>query len=335
MAFMAQKAPCHQALRQTLHGSPWPTATHHSLPTTAPTVAPAWQTLLIDCANGVGAWKLKASAPLLAEAGLQLELRNTGEGVLNGGCGSDFLQKDRRLPQGFEAVLPGARCAPGDSELLSVGTRCSLWRGCRDVPQGRDAKLLQASCELCTPVRPTASCLQRAAAPGNPLNRRCCSIDGDCDRLMYFTPTEEGPALLFDGDKIATLAALLIRDLISKLPPSAAGAKVGLCPAGGGGRVAAVGTCSASAGWSPRQRRWKLQAASGCWQTTVPHVVCRATVCQPHPRPLLARRRWALCRRHMPTAAPPSSSARSWAVQWRSRPRVGGGRGLRGGAFSR
>lgn len=36
---------------------------------------------------------------------------------------------------------------------------------------------------------------------------------------MYFTPTGEGAsALLFDGDRIATLAALLIRDLIAKLP---------------------------------------------------------------------------------------------------------------------
>ena len=43
---------------------------------------------------------------------------------------------------------------------------------------------------------------------------------------MYFTPTEGGSALLFDGDKIASLAALLIRDLISKLPASCANAKV-------------------------------------------------------------------------------------------------------------
>ena len=64
----------------------------------------------MDCANGVGAPKLAAIAPLLAGAGLALELRNTGAGVLNGECGSDFLQKDKALPEGFGDVPAGARC---------------------------------------------------------------------------------------------------------------------------------------------------------------------------------------------------------------------------------
>ncbi len=32
-----------------------------------------------------------------------------GEGVLNGGCGSDFVQKDRQLPANFADLPPGAR----------------------------------------------------------------------------------------------------------------------------------------------------------------------------------------------------------------------------------
>lgn len=94
---------------------------------TSPDTPP--QTLYVDCANGVGAPKLAALAGQLAPAGLTLELRNTGDGVLNGGCGSDFLQKDRQLPSQFEGVAPGARC---------------------------------------------------------------CAVDGDADRLMYFTPLEGG-----------------------------------------------------------------------------------------------------------------------------------------------
>lgn len=90
---------------------------------------PQLQALYVDCANGVGAPKLAALAGQLAPAGLTLELRNTGDGVLNGGCGSDFLQKDRQLPSQFEGVPPGARC---------------------------------------------------------------CAVDGDADRLMYFTPLEGG-----------------------------------------------------------------------------------------------------------------------------------------------
>ncbi|KAL4450013.1 hypothetical protein ABPG77_010682 [Micractinium sp. CCAP 211/92] len=128
---------------------------------------PLGQTLHMDCANGVGADKMRALAAHLADAGLTVDLRNTGEGVLNGGCGSDFLQKDRQLPAGFQGVAPGARC---------------------------------------------------------------CAVDGDADRLMYFTPLEGGShALLFDGDRIACLSAMLLKDLISALPPAAAeGVRVGI-----------------------------------------------------------------------------------------------------------
>jgi phosphoacetylglucosamine mutase len=91
---------------------------------------PLGQPLYMDCANGVAAPKMAALATALAAAGapLALHLLNTGEGVLNGGCGSDFLQKDRQLPSNFQGVPPGARC---------------------------------------------------------------CAVDGDSDRLMYFTPLQE------------------------------------------------------------------------------------------------------------------------------------------------
>jgi phosphoacetylglucosamine mutase len=65
--------------------------------------------LHVDCANGVGAAKLAALSPLLAASGLQLQLHNTGGGVLNGGCGSDYVQKDKALPQELEGVGPGSR----------------------------------------------------------------------------------------------------------------------------------------------------------------------------------------------------------------------------------
>lgn len=73
----------------------------------------------------MGACKLAAIAPLLAEAGVNVELRNTGEGVLNGGCGSDFLQKDKKLPQNFGGVPAGARCS------CWAGRTCVVRRGHR------------------------------------------------------------------------------------------------------------------------------------------------------------------------------------------------------------
>eukprot|EP00884_Botryococcus_braunii_P003349 jgi/Botrbrau1/13014/Bobra.0389s0011.1 len=54
-----------------------------------------------------------------------------------------------------------------------------------------------------------------------PPARRCASIDGDADRLVYFRAREGGGLLLFDGDRIAILTALLIKDLLSRMPPSA------------------------------------------------------------------------------------------------------------------
>ncbi|GAX77665.1 hypothetical protein CEUSTIGMA_g5108.t1 [Chlamydomonas eustigma] len=53
---------------------------------------------------------------------------------------------------------------------------------------------------------------------------RCCSVDGDADRLVYFTvagSTSEGTTmLLLDGDKIASLTAAFIKDLLKQLPDS-------------------------------------------------------------------------------------------------------------------
>ena len=67
--------------------------------------------LTVDCANGVGAGKLKALAERLAGK-LDVQLCNTGrgEGGLNDGCGADFVQKERAFPAGLDDRQNGARC---------------------------------------------------------------------------------------------------------------------------------------------------------------------------------------------------------------------------------
>lgn len=64
------------------------------------------QPLYVDCANGVGAQKLETLQRQVPS--LRLELCNTGDGILNGGCGADAVQKGREgkpcLPLGFESV---------------------------------------------------------------------------------------------------------------------------------------------------------------------------------------------------------------------------------------
>lgn len=44
-------------------------------------------------------------------------------------------------------------------------------------------------------------------------NERCCSLDGDADRLIYYFNDSEHGFRLLDGDRIATLAASFIGDL--------------------------------------------------------------------------------------------------------------------------
>ena len=44
---------------------------------------------------------------------------------------------------------------------------------------------------------------------------RCCSLDGDADRVMYYFIDESDNFHLLDGDRISTLAALFLGDLAS------------------------------------------------------------------------------------------------------------------------
>jgi phosphoacetylglucosamine mutase len=48
------------------------------------------------------------------------------------------------------------------------------------------------------------------AGPGD----RCCSLDGDADRVVFYFKQHNGTFALLDGDRIATLAALFLGDLV-------------------------------------------------------------------------------------------------------------------------
>ncbi|KAL2614162.1 hypothetical protein R1flu_025854 [Riccia fluitans] len=117
-------------------------------------------TLIVDCSNGVGAGKLTYLQETLKD--LDMEIRNAGRDgeVLNYLVGADFVQKEKVLPQNFDAT--------------------------------RD------------------------------LGRRCVSIDGDADRLVYFytgqSVNESKPVLhLLDGDKIMALFASFIADQLRSI----------------------------------------------------------------------------------------------------------------------
>lgn len=47
-------------------------------------------------------------------------------------------------------------------------------------------------------------------------NVRCASIDGDADRIVYYYKDDNEKFHLLDGDKIATLVASYIKELIEE-----------------------------------------------------------------------------------------------------------------------
>lgn len=45
-------------------------------------------------------------------------------------------------------------------------------------------------------------------------NERCCSFDGDADRIVYYYHDADGQFHLIDGDKIATLISSFLKELL-------------------------------------------------------------------------------------------------------------------------
>lgn len=48
-------------------------------------------------------------------------------------------------------------------------------------------------------------------------NERCCSFDGDADRIVYYYKDEAGHFHLIDGDKIVTLISIFLKELLAKV----------------------------------------------------------------------------------------------------------------------
>ncbi|KAG5518854.1 hypothetical protein PMAC_002385 [Pneumocystis sp. 'macacae'] len=111
--------------------------------------------LFVDCANGVGALKLKNLCRLINKKILNVKIvnKNTDNpGELNRECGADFVKLQNKLPLGIETNTKG----------------------------------------------------------------RLLSFDGDADRIIYYFIDLDGKFKLLDGDKIASLIAIFIIDLIKE-----------------------------------------------------------------------------------------------------------------------
>lgn len=60
--------------------------------------------------------------------------------------------------------------------------------------------------------------VQQKAPTGIKMNAgdRCCSFDGDADRIVYYYSDSEGQFHLMDGDKIATLISTFLKELLTQ-----------------------------------------------------------------------------------------------------------------------
>ncbi|KAK4049571.1 hypothetical protein OIV83_004069 [Microbotryomycetes sp. JL201] len=111
--------------------------------------------LTVDCANGVGAPKLKEFAKVISHDVFPVIIvrdATTTLGALNCQCGADFVKTQQKAPVGLDLV-PGQRYA---------------------------------------------------------------SFDGDADRIVYYYADESGVFRLLDGDKIATLVAEFLIELVKQ-----------------------------------------------------------------------------------------------------------------------
>ncbi|KAM5166950.1 phosphoacetylglucosamine mutase isoform 1-T5 [Callospermophilus lateralis] len=112
-----------------------------------------YRSLKVDCANGIGALKLKEMEHYFSQ-GLSVQLFNDGtKGKLNHLCGADFVKSHQKPPQGMEIKF----------------------------------------------------------------NERCCSFDGDADRIVYYYCDADGHFHLIDGDKIATLISSFLKELLLEI----------------------------------------------------------------------------------------------------------------------
>ncbi|NXX42255.1 AGM1 mutase, partial [Tricholaema leucomelas] len=88
-------------------------------------------------------------------------------------------------------------------------------------------------------------------------NERCCSFDGDADRIVYYYEDTSGHFHLIDGDKIATLMSIFLKDLLAKVGQSSA--------------LAVVQTAYAN-GSSTRYLQETLKVPVHCVKTGVKHL---------------------------------------------------------------
>lgn len=177
-------------------------------------------TVVVDCANGVGAGKVKRLNFILQKlsSGIELVAVNDGTGakdILNENCGADYVKTKSAPPANImECCLrQSSSCVHFPNKDESFVSKRP--RNYTDIYKGK----LTDNEENCDDdeddVSDSSSEISVQQEESMLINaRHFCSLDGDADRLVYFVPCS--PFVLLDGDRIAVLATACIRRLLEK-----------------------------------------------------------------------------------------------------------------------
>jgi phosphoacetylglucosamine mutase len=219
------------------------------------------QEVLVDCANGVGAAKLQRLAARLAGRGLlRAALRNTGGGRLNHRVGADFVQKEQAPPEGLGAAAPGQPCASldGDADRLVYFTTGLPEEQQQEGQQQQGGQQQQEGQQQGAQQQQQQ---QQQQAQQQQQQQQQGQQQGQQQQQPQQEAGQGGGFQLLDGDKIAALLAIFVRDCLAGLPRELAQ----------GLRIGVVQTAYANgASTAFIQRRLGLQAP--CTPTGVKHL---------------------------------------------------------------
>lgn len=109
------------------------------------------------------------------------------------------------------------------------------------------------------------------------VGERCCSFDGDADRIVYYYTDSDDRFHLLDGDKIATLISTYLKELLTQVQctlhkhaKSGVESSIASIVSFNGARVCAGRAPSAGRCRSDGLRQWKLHALlGGCHEGNV------------------------------------------------------------------
>ena len=151
--------------------------------------------LYIDAAHGVGAIQVEKLAKIICYSATSSSSSSNNNNKTTSSSGSSIES---------DAVQQQQPPPPATTEQKTKTTY--QWHIRNTPPEGQ----LNVDCgaEFCQKARRPPS----GFSPSGDTQRRCCSLDGDADRLVYHYFDDGGQWHLLDGDKIAAFIATFFRE---------------------------------------------------------------------------------------------------------------------------